>query len=295
MRIVTAVAVGLWLLLTGVVAPAEDAEDANPEESSGTGLYLASLKVLSGALSAPVDAKGALVLDLHTADTGALRAKLGQIAGLELSNESTEALRVRVLPDAHFLGEPSERDHQATWVIDYDQPSISALSNLWREESQESAADTDAHLQALIAFTGAQIDDPNYRNGLLIASQVARRREGDCTEYGVLQTALARGAGHASRLIFGLLMIAENNELQAYGHAWAEIHHGGKWHVADATQPWQPGVQGVWHLPISVFDNEGPGHIFELVKFAKVRPNLVTLISTGAVDEPDTQPDHYDD
>ena len=207
-----------------------------------------------------------------------------------------EALRVRIAPGAHFTQAPSEREHRASWVIDYDQPSVIALSNRWREQNPaastavSTAPATVSELQALIAYTGEQIIDPNYRNGMLIASQVARRREGDCTEYGVLQAALARSEGYAARLVFGLLMLAVNDELLGYGHAWAEIYYEGAWHVADATQPTlQPEVQGVWHLPISLFKNESPSHVLELVEFANVRPNSVTLVGTGGVEDATTQ------
>jgi len=147
-----------------------------------------------------------------------------------------------------------------------------------------------------VAFTGAQIDDPNYRNGVLIASQVARRREGDCTEYGVLQTALGRQAGYASRLVFGLLLVASNDQLKAYGHAWSEMHHDQDWWVADATQPTlQQGVQGAWHVPILIIENEGPSYALEVIKFATARPDSVTLIHNDAPASAETRPDNDDD
>jgi len=273
MRSLLGAATSLWLLLAGAAVSAAD-------QPLQAGLSLADIKVISGALSAPVASDASLTLDLHSADVDDLRARLAAIAKLDVVSATSAALRVRVAPGAHFTLEPGEREHKASWVIDYDQPSVIALTNSWQEES---AAD-------LTAFTARQIDDPNYRNGMLIASQVARRREGDCTEYGVLQAALARSAGYASRVVFGLLMLAVNDELLGYGHAWTEIHYDGAWHVADATQPaLQAGVQGVWHVPIDLLENESPSHMWELVEFANVRPNSVTLIAGGGADSTTTQ------
>jgi len=269
----------LWLLLAGAGVSATD-------QLPQAGLSLADIEVLSGALPGPVASDTSLTLELHSADVDGLRARLGAIARLDVISATAAALRVRVAPGAHFTQAPTEREHKASWVIDYDQPPVIALTNSWREERAEAptgaVSATVPELQALTTFTATQITDPNYRNGMLIASQVARRREGDCTEYSVLQAALARSAGYASRLVFGLLMLARNDELFSYGHAWTEIHYDGVWHVADATQPaLQSEVQGVWHVPIQLFENEGPGHTWELVDFANTRPNSVTYIGNS--------------
>jgi len=273
----------LWLLLTGSVLAsnaehAEETQGATNNERLGAGLFLANVQVLSGSLASPLDADGTITLDLHSTEVDKLREQLATTNNVQIVGETPQTLRVQVSPGARFERPPAERDHKATWVIDYDQPAVTALSNLWRQttEADEELVDD---VSALVRFTGDQIDNPTNRNGLLIASQVAKRREGDCTEYGVLQTALARAAGYASRLVFGLVLVATDTELNAYGHAWSEIHNDEQWLVADATRlRTNPEVQGTWHLPIILFEDEGLGHALELVKFAQLRPGSVTLI-----------------
>jgi len=113
MRIVSA----LWLLFFAVTIFAE-------EESGQAGLFLADVPVVSGALPESFDARAALTLDLHSDDVLALQARFADVAGVEVVGASGAALRVRVAPGARFRKEPTERDHAASWMIDYDQPSV---------------------------------------------------------------------------------------------------------------------------------------------------------------------------
>lgn len=268
----------MGVLVSGVLLGGAGAAVADSSARSGPGLFLADIKVVDGAVPSQLDLTAPLVLDLYAANLAQLRSQLDQTS-VVVEGESNGKLRVRIAGADVFTQSPVEQHHAATWVVDYDQPSVTALSTLWQDTDDDSA-----DVLALVAFTHAQIDDPNYRNGLLIASQVARRREGDCSEYGVLQTALARGAGYASRMIFGLLLMVVDNQLLAYGHAWSEIHDGGHWRVADATQPKnQKGVQAAYYLPVMVLENEGPGHVMELVKFATTRPDSVALVLADRV------------
>ena len=127
MRSLLGAATSLWLLLAGAAVSAAD----QPPQA---GLSLADIKVISGALSAPVASDASLTLDLHSADVDDLRARLAAIAKLDVVSATSAALRVRVAPGAHFTLEPGEREHKASWVIDYDQPSVIALTNSWQEE-----------------------------------------------------------------------------------------------------------------------------------------------------------------
>ena len=272
-------------------------QNDNKTQASAPGYYLANIEVIAGSLSEPLAADSPLTLDLHSSDVAGLRAQLVDTSNLDIVNASEGSLRIRLSAGAKLTRPPSPPDHAASWVIDYDQPAVSTLGNLWREKvhsetptpGTSNAANAAAQVRGLINFTADQIDNPNSRHGLLIASQVAKRREGDCTEYAVLQTALARGAGYASRMVLGIVLVAAADEIRAYGHAWSEVHTGNQWVLADATQlALDEGVQGVWHLPIRQFEDEGFGHVLEMLKFAEQRPSSLTLIhnfeSPGNID-----------
>ena len=124
----------------------------------------------------------------------------------------------------------------------------------------------------------------NYRNGFDIASQVSKRREGDCTEHAVLATALARANGVPSRIVLGLLVAFEGGALRAFGHAWAEAHVQGSWQIADATQPEQAGLDGpLFYLPVQVLEQEGAGYSMQLMEFAMLRPSSVVRAAMPAV------------
>jgi hypothetical protein len=109
-----------------------------------------------------------------------------------------------------------------------------------------------------------------------IASTVARRREGDCTEHAVLLTALARLHGHAARVVLGLVLVRiEGQPPRAFGHAWVERHDGKAWRPADAALPLGelkklagPRRVRVSYLPIRVVKREDAGFASDLIEGA---------------------------
>jgi transglutaminase-like putative cysteine protease len=74
---------------------------------------------------------------------------------------------------------------------------------------------------------------PNYEIAFATADEVARCRQGDCTEMGILAAAMARAVGVPSRVVFGLVYDADNHGFG--GHLWTEVFADGQWHPLDAT------------------------------------------------------------
>jgi transglutaminase-like putative cysteine protease len=67
------------------------------------------------------------------------------------------------------------------------------------------------------------------------ATDVLRRREGDCTEHSLLTVALARAAGIPSRLVHGLVYAqGSDGQFGLYWHEWVEIWTG-EWVAIDPT------------------------------------------------------------
>ena len=130
---------------------------------------------------------------------------------------------------------------------------------------------------ALTQFATAYIARKSMRRGFDLASQVARSREGDCTEHAVFLAALLRHAKLPARVMLGLVVVVFEGRPQAFGHAWTEVWQGGKWTVADAAISREFGPV---YLPTEEVVDEGPGFAVALV------PGIQALAFEGLKLEP---------
>jgi transglutaminase superfamily protein len=89
----------------------------------------------------------------------------------------------------------------------------------------------------------------NFTEAFATASQVARTKEGDCTEHAVLAAAMCRAAGVPSRTAFGLVYVDSERGPTMGFHMWAEVYVNGQWIPIDATLG--RGFVGATHLKIS--------------------------------------------
>jgi hypothetical protein len=89
----------------------------------------------------------------------------------------------------------------------------------------------------------------NFTEAFATASQVARTKEGDCTEHAVLAAAMCRAAGVPSRTAFGLVYVDTDKGPNMGFHMWAEVYVNGQWVPIDATLG--RGFVGATHLKIS--------------------------------------------
>ncbi|MEZ6058405.1 MAG: transglutaminase domain-containing protein [Planctomycetaceae bacterium] len=84
-------------------------------------------------------------------------------------------------------------------------------------------------------------------SNLATAAEVARSKEGDCTEHAVLLAAMLRARGVPARVAVGLVYW---DRYQAFaGHAWTEAYIGDRWIPLDATLA-QGGI-GAGHIKLS--------------------------------------------
>jgi transglutaminase-like putative cysteine protease len=97
--------------------------------------------------------------------------------------------------------------------------------------------------QALRGFVHRHINRKDLGVGFASASEVARTRQGDCTEHATLLAAMLRGAGIPSRVVSGLIYADEfAGEREIFGyHMWAQglMEVGGRltWVDLDPTLP----------------------------------------------------------
>lgn len=123
------------------------------------------------------------------------------------------------------------------------------------------------------------IDRKSLDVGFATASEVARTREGDCTEHAVLLAAMLRAAGIPSRVVSGLLYVDEFvGQRGVFGfHMWTQAllpNEAGEevWVDLDATLERVP--RDATHIGVSVSNLEGADRVNTM---AAVAPLLGAL------------------
>jgi len=91
---------------------------------------------------------------------------------------------------------------------------------------------------ALRRFVSRHIQQKTLNVGFATASEVARSREGDCSEHAVLLAALARARGLPSRVLGGLVFCERlGGRRNVFGyHMWTEVYLAGQWVDLDPAQ-----------------------------------------------------------
>lgn len=93
---------------------------------------------------------------------------------------------------------------------------------------------------ALRKFVTDYIEDKGLNVGYATASEVAKTKQGDCTEHSVLLAAMARAAGLPARGVGGLVAVPDGflgaSDRTAFGyHMWTQVFIGGQWVDIDAA------------------------------------------------------------
>src|SRR6185436_11363532 len=112
-------------------------------------------------------------------------------------------------------------------------------------------------VDALVQFVDKFIVKKSVARSFDVASVVARRREGDCTEHAVFLAALARAFGIPSRVAEGIVLVEVERRVYAFGHAWAEVYRDGAWQPADAALA---GAGPRVYLPLELLADETPSY-----------------------------------
>ncbi|MFO0974128.1 MAG: transglutaminase-like domain-containing protein [Phycisphaerae bacterium] len=122
---------------------------------------------------------------------------------------------------------------RASAYCDINDAQIQKLSRKAVGDAALPAAKADR----LRKFVTGYITNKGLDVAMATATEVARRRQGDCTEHGVLLAALARAAGLPARCVAGLVMApdsAPDRPLFGY-HMWTQVWIDGRWIDIDAA------------------------------------------------------------
>ncbi|HEU4781034.1 MAG TPA: transglutaminase-like domain-containing protein, partial [Steroidobacteraceae bacterium] len=185
---------------------------------------------------------------------------LAEVLGVSLAaNQATFEYVIDQYPQLRSAG--TRTWLEPTFVIDFTEPEFEPL----RKELEARA--TKPTRQQLVEYVASLIEASDERDWDL-ASVVAHRRKGDCSEHAVLTAALARLLGIPARVVVGVALVSDEKNHGAFGHAWAEIFEDGKWKVADAALLGQQGA--VRYLPVGLIEDEGMGYAMGLIGLLQI-------------------------
>lgn len=119
----------------------------------------------------------------------------------------------------------------------YVQSSHKEIADLARH-AVTGAQNSAQAVKQIESFVAGYITEKDLSVGYGSALDVARSRQGDCSEHAVLTTAMCRAVGIPARIVCGLVYVDEFMDKKNVfgGHAWAEAFIAGKWIAIDATR-----------------------------------------------------------
>lgn len=206
---------------------------------------------------------------ISTSNALAISEKLHNWPAIKTQIIDSNKLLIEMSERPTFSGKVSPKYLLDSFVIDVSEKSTTEFTSGFINSNY-----LPLELPKLAAYVAEYINQPTYINGFHIASVVATQRSGDCTEYAVLLTALARSVGLSARVIIGTVIIEEKEQISAFGHAWVEVWHNEKWNILDAAL-YQSRALKHFYLPASELENEGPGFTMSLAKATTLLPNKI--------------------
>lgn len=145
---------------------------------------------------------------------------------------------------------PTTADRAPNAWLQSDAPEIIALAR----EGAGAANGHTAKMKALESFVRGYIREKNLSVGYASALEVAKTREGDCTEHAVLLAALGRALGIPTRVVDGLAYTNRfgDTERVFVPHAWVHAWIDDRWQSFDAA------LNGfdAGHIALSVGDGD---------------------------------------
>ncbi len=123
-------------------------------------------------------------------------------------------------------------------TADDRQPNVWVQSNdpLIVADAKKAAGDQKDPWRVAVAlaqFVSREVTSKNFSQTFASAAEVARSREGDCTEHSVFLIALCRARGIPARAAFGLAYLADQQAF--FYHMWAEVYIDKRWIPIDAA------------------------------------------------------------
>lgn len=208
-------------------------------------------------------------LEVVTRTSNKVAEQFAQFNGITVTSISDNSVTITLDERPHYIAPVTEDLTQNSFVIDFEEQSVVDFVDEFKQTTSKKTP-----WQDLPIFVSEFINQPTYIHGFNIASIVAKDRSGDCTEYAVLTSALARAMGLPSRVVFGSVIVENNNNLEAFGHAWSEVWQDNQWNIADAAMVNAEATK-LFYLPSGVLENEGPGYTLSIMGAVRFLPDEI--------------------
>ena len=131
-------------------------------------------------------------------------------------------------------------------------------------QAVDDVNDAAEAVRRIEAFVAGYIKEKDLSVGYASAVEVAKTKQGDCTEHAVLAAALCRAAGIPARVVTGLAYVQEFAGARNCfgGHAWTTAYVNGQWIGLDAAfRGTGRGGFDAGHIALATGDGE-PGDFF---------------------------------
>lgn len=117
--------------------------------------------------------------------------------------------------------------------VNFKDPEVAKLA----KEAAGDEKDPAKLAEKLCQFVHRYVQTKNLSVGFASASEVARSKEGDCTEHGILLAALGRAVGIPTRIVTGVVYTEEfaGKRNVFVGHLWTQFWLDGEWVDVDAA------------------------------------------------------------
>ena len=161
---------------------------------------------------------------------------------------------------------------KATAYLQADAEEVVALAR----KAVAGAKDASGAARQIQDFVSKYVNRKDLSVGYATALEVARSRQGDCSEHAVLASAMCRAAGLPAQVVMGVVYVENMGDRRdVFGpHAWFRVLLDGVWVDYDAAM----GAYDAGHIALFAGDGE-PGDLFGVVntlgnfRLAEVKKN----------------------
>ena len=126
------------------------------------------------------------------------------------------------------LDAPKKEDTMSNLYEDSSDPEIIKTA----KKVAGNAVGRDEKIDRVAKFVSRYISNKNYDHSNLSASEVLRKKSGDCTEHSTLFAALMRALGVPVKMVYGLVMTPDG---EFFFHNWNEALGDTGWVPVDST------------------------------------------------------------
>jgi hypothetical protein len=187
--------------------------------------------------------------------------------GTERAEVTVYPLRPGVAGNAAAHEEaPTAAQRRPNNFLQSDDPKVMADAH----EAVGSETDPWRKALALERYVFQAIKKNDYSQAFATAAEVARDRQGDCTEHAVYLAAMARSVGIPSRVAIGLVYLSSTQTFDY--HMWTELYIDGRWIGLDGTMA--KGGIGGGHLKLAHSSLDGVAAYSSFLPVLKVLGRL---------------------